>query len=80
MPFAQSFFAGINKAFSPITGLNLAVLYSPHDATTVLFPTFTWNVASGIDLDLTVQSFWNDDGREWHVRGNTAYLRVRWSY
>ena len=80
IPFEHTFFAGFNKAFSPITGLNLSVLYSPHDATLVLFPAFTWNVATGFDLDLTVQSFYSDDGRDWSARSNAAYLRIRWSY
>ncbi len=80
LPFEHTFFAGANKAFSPITGMNVAVLYSPHLNTAVLFPTFTWNVATSFDLDLTVQSFWNDNGLDWNVRGNAAYLRIRWSY
>jgi hypothetical protein len=80
LPFQHTFFAGANKAFSPITGMNVAVLYSPHLNTMVFFPTFTWNVATGFDLDLTMQSFWNDNGLDWNVRGNAAYLRIRWSY
>jgi hypothetical protein len=80
LPFEHTFFAGFNKAFSPITGLNLSMLYSPSNATMVFFPAFTWNVATGFDLDLTVQSFVNDDGEAWRTQGNAAYLRIRWSY
>ncbi|MFN8349954.1 MAG: hypothetical protein U0U25_00670 [Flavobacteriales bacterium] len=56
------------------------MLYSPHLNTAVLFPIFSWNVATGFDLDLTVRSFWNDNGLDWNVRSNAAYLRIRWSY
>ena len=80
LPFQHTFYAGFNKSFSPITGLNVSLLYSPYESTVVLFPAFTWNVATGFDLDLTVQSFWNDDGRDWSVRSNAVYLRMRWSY
>lgn len=80
LPFEHTFYAGFNKSFSPITALNVSLLYSPHESSMVFFPAFTWNVATGFDLDLTAQSFWNDDGRDWSVRSNAVYLRLRWSY
>ena len=80
LPFEHTFYAGFNKAFSPITGLNVSFLYSPYNNTVVFFPAFTWNVATGFDLDLTMQSFLNDDGEAWRTQGNAVYLRIRWSY
>lgn len=62
LPFEHTFYAGFNKAFSPITGLNVSFLYSPYNNTLVFFPAFTWNVATGFDLHITAQSFVNDDG------------------
>jgi hypothetical protein len=79
-PFEHTFSAGFNKSFSPITGLNMYVIYSPYNSSLVLFPAFTWNVASGFDLDITAQSFLSGDGAEWRSQGNAMYLRVRWSY
>lgn len=80
IPFEHTFYAGFTRSFSPITGLNVSVMYSPYEATMVFLPAFTWNVATGFDLDFTTQSFWNDDGSDWAVRNNAAYLRLRWSY
>ena len=79
LPFEHTFYAGFNKAFSPITGLNVSFLYSPYYNTLVFFPAFTGNVAIGFDLDLTVQSFVNEDGEAWRMQGNAVYLRIRWS-
>lgn len=80
LPFTHTLYAGVNKTFTPITGINLAVLYSPHLNTAVLFPSYTWNVANGFDLDLTVQSFLAGDSLAWRAQGNAAYLRIRWSH
>lgn len=79
-PFAHTFSAGFNKSFSPITGLHVYAIYSPYRSSLILFPSFTWNVATGFDLDITAQSFLSDDGSAWRSQGNAVYLRVRWSY
>ena len=80
LPFEHAFFAGADKAFSPITAMDMAVLYSPYLNTLLLFPSFRWNVSECFDLDLVIQSLWNDAGPVWNMRGCSAYIRFQWSY
>ena len=80
MPFHWSVYAGAMKSFTPIVTGNLAVIYSPQDNSTIIFPTLTYSAAENFDLDLTAQSFFSDQSGEYKTMGNSVYLRFRWSF
>jgi hypothetical protein len=79
-PLRTQLLRGLQQRLSHITGgERLGDARPPFDATAVFFPAFSWKVATWSDLDLTTQSFWNDDGSDWSVHHSAMYLRIRWS-
>jgi hypothetical protein len=79
-PFRYSFYTGITKSFTPVTSINVAVIYSPTNNTLILFPFFAWNAAKNLDLDLTIQSFFATQQSTYKSQGTTIFLRGRWSF
>lgn len=80
LPFQHTVHLGCMKSFSPVTSFSLALVHAPFRSSTILFPTFTYSAAANFELDLTLQSFFADNGEAWATRSNAFYLRLRWSY
>ena len=79
-PYRYSFYGGVTKQFTPVTSMNLTVIYSPTNNTLILFPFLAWNAARNLDLDLTVQSFFATQENRYQSQGTTIFLRGRWSF
>ena len=79
-PFRYSLYAGVTKPFTPVTSMNVAVVYSPTNNTVILFPSFAWNAGKNIDIDLTAQSFFALEQGSYQSLGTTIYLRGRWNF
>jgi hypothetical protein len=81
MPYRWSFYGSANKAISPILSANLAIIYSPTNDNTVIFPSVNYNISETFDLDLIAQSFFSrkTDGA-FNTSANSIYLRIRWSF
>jgi hypothetical protein len=79
-PFRYNFMASVMKSFSPITSLNVSVIYSPEQNTLILFPSFSWNISSAFDLSFTAQTFFTEFNTEYKNLGNAMFLRGRWSF
>lgn len=80
MPFRYSFYASIMKSFSPILNGNLAVIYSPKDNSTIIFPGITYNLGQNFDLDFTAQSFLTDQSGEFKNKDISLFIRMTWSF
>ena len=78
-PFRYSFYWGTMKQFTPVTSMNVAMVYSPTNHTLILFPFFAWSVAKNFDVDLTIQSFFAMQGN-YQSQGTNVFLRGRWSF
>lgn len=79
-PFHHNLFAGINKSLSPIHQLSFNAVYSPTQHLTIFVPMVSWNAASNLDIDFTLQSIWWDVFGHYKVMNNAAFLRGRWSF
>lgn len=79
-PFRYSFYTATAKQFTPVTSMNLAVIYSPLNNSLILFPTFAWNAAKNLDLDITAQSFFAMQQKRYQSLGTTLFLRGRLSF
>jgi hypothetical protein len=79
-PFRYSFYGGFTKAFSPVLVLNAAVVYSPDHNSLILFPALAYNAGPNLDLDLTIQSFFADNGQAYKSQGSALYIRGKWSF
>ncbi len=79
-PYPLTFLVGLMKPLSPITFINVSILYAPENHATILFPAIGWNAAPYFDLDLTAQSFWESRESRFRNLGNAIFLRGKWSY
>lgn len=80
-PFRYSFYAGVRKAFTPISSLNISAIYSPTNNTLVLFPSWTWNLAKNVDVDITAQSFFSDNEQHrYKAQGTAFFFRGKWNF
>jgi len=79
-PFRYTFYAGVSKPFTPIFSMNASLIYSPENNTLILFPSFAWNIAHNFDADITLQSFFANQGNQYKSQGNILYLRGKWSF
>jgi hypothetical protein len=80
MPYRYTFYLGAMKGFTPIISANMAIIYSPTDNSTILFPSFAYNVAQNLDLDLVLQSFFSETFGTYRAQGNSIYLRMKFSF
>lgn len=79
-PYRYSFYAGIMKSFTPVSTLNVSVIYSPEKNSLIIFPSWGWNVAQNFDLDFTAQVFFANQSNRYQSQGNAFYLRGKWSF
>ncbi len=79
-PFRYTLYTGVVKSFSPITSLNMAMVYSPTNNTLLLYPTFSWNIAEDFDMDFIIQSFFASQEGHYQSLGSSVFLRFRWSF
>jgi hypothetical protein len=79
-PSRYSFYAGALKSFTPITSMDLAMVYASANHTLILLPSFAWNSAKDLDIDLTIQSFFWEQDRRFTSRGTTLFLRAKWNF
>ena len=80
MPTRWNFLVGSSKAFTPLFSGSLSVIYAPGTNMLVLFPTFTYNLATDLDLDLVWQSFFAESPRGFESLVNQGFLRFKWSF
>lgn len=79
-PFRHNFHATVMKTLSPISSLNLSLIYSPEKNTLILVPVYLWNVAANFDLDFTAQSFFAEEKNSYTNLTTQIYIRMRWSF
>ena len=79
-PFRYNFYFSAIKTISPLTSFTFSAIYSPEKNTLILFPIFSWNVATNFDLDITAQSFFSKEAHSYRNSVNSIYLRSRWSF
>jgi hypothetical protein len=79
-PYEFTYYAGVMKTLSPITAINMSVIYSPTFASLLLFPTFTWNASETIDISLVSQNSFADTQQGYRTQGNALFLRIKWNF
>ena len=79
-PFKISLYAGVSKSFNPIFRSNLSIIYSPSYNTLIAVPTLSWNALTNLDLDLTIQAAFAENGSNYQTAGGVVILRGKWSF
>lgn len=80
MPWEWNFFLNASKQITPPLSASMGLVFSPTEASTLLLPAVSWNVAENFDLDLVGQSFFKREYQDYKVVGNTLFLRMQLRY
>ena len=81
LSFARwSLFGQISKPITPLFSGNFSGIVNPSDGSMYLGPTFTYSIASNIELMLTSQLFFGKSGSEFGDIGQLIFGRIRWSF
>lgn len=79
-PSKFSFLGGVSKSFSNLVSVNLSILYATNNNILIVLPTFNWNAADNLQIDLTGQSFFSKTNTAYGSLAHSVYLRAKWSF
>ena len=79
-PSRWSLFGEISYDITPLIRGSFYLLQNPTDGSRVLFPSITWSVATNLDLSLIGLLFRGDSLTEFGGFGESAYLRLKFSF
>jgi hypothetical protein len=80
MPFQYSWCMLVNKAITPIFGVNMASIYSPASQALIAVPSISYSLADNWDLLFTGQLFFAEQNNRYTTLGNAFFMRIKWSY
>ena len=80
MPVKWNIMVTSGKELTPLLSANLIVLYSPGTNLLILYPSFQYNMAANLDLNLFWQSFFAEIRNNFEAVNHQAFLRLKWSF
>lgn len=79
-PYRFNVLAGCTRTITPLVTAGLMLWYAPDHQSLLLFPTFTWNAAQNLDVDLWAQALYSDRLGPYRSEGAAVTGRIRWSF
>lgn len=80
MPTKWNVIATTAKEITPLLSANLSVLYAPGTNMVILLPSFRYNIATNLDVNLVWQSFFAELEKEFKAVNHRSFLRLKWSF
>ena len=80
MPARLNFMAGTAKEITPLFSVNTSVLYAPGIKLLILLPSLKYNLATNLDADLILQSFFAELNKSFEAINHGFFLRMKWSF
>ena len=80
MPTKWNFVINTAKEINPLLTANLGLLYAPGTKLFILIPSFKYNMATNLDLDLLGQSFFAEINDNFQANNHRFFLRFKWSF
>jgi hypothetical protein len=80
MPTRWNFIVTSTKEITPLLSASMSVLYAPGTNLFILFPSFKYNLATNLDVDLIWQSFFVELNHNFEAVNHRGFLRMKWSY
>jgi len=75
-----SLFGQVSYPFTPLMSGNFSGIINPSDHSYYFGPAITYSLFENLELMLTGQLFFGDDGTEFGDVGQLAFARLRWSF
>lgn len=73
-------FGQVSFPFTPLLNGSFSGIYNPGDHSYYFGPAFTYSLQDNLELMLTGQLFFGDEGTEFGDIGQLAFARIRWSF
>ena len=73
-------FGQVSYPFTPLLNGSFSGIINPCDHSFYVGPTFTYSLHNNLELMLTGQLFFGDEGTEFGDIGQLAFARLRWSF
>lgn len=80
MPTQWNFLYTLAKDITPLFNASVGVVYSPGSRLFLLLPSFQYNIADNLDINLVWQSFFAEQGEEFEALSHSAFIRFKWSF
>jgi len=80
MPTKWNLIVISTKEISPLLSGNVSILYSPGTDLTIFYPSFQYNIATNLDVNLVWQSFYAAQGQGFGAVNHRVFLRLKWSF
>jgi len=81
LSFAKySLFGQVSYPITPLLSSNLTGIANPSDGSFYLGPAFTYSLHDNLELMLTGQLFFGDEGSEFGDIGQLLFARLKWSF
>jgi hypothetical protein len=80
MPTKWNFIITTAKEITPLLSANVGVLYAPGTNLVILLPSFKYNLATNLDVDLIWQSFFAELNKNFEAVNHRGFLRMKWSF
>jgi len=80
MPTKWNMIAMCTKEITPLLSINVSVLYALGANLTIFYPSFQYNLATNLDVNLVWQSFYAEQRQGFEAVKHQAILRLKWSF
>ena len=80
MPTKWNMIVTTAKEFTPLLSANMSVLYAVGTNLLILLPSFQYNMATNLDVNLVWQSFFIEMNNGFEAVNHRCFLRMKWSF
>ena len=80
MPTQWNFIFTVLNDVTPLLNVNMSMLFAPGTDLLILYPSFNYNIATNLDINLVWQSFFATIRNQFQATNHQAFLRLKWSF
>jgi hypothetical protein len=80
MPTKWNIIVTTAKEITPLLSANMSMLYAPGTNLLILLPSFQYNMATNLDVNLVWQSFLTQIDNNFEAVNHHCFLRMKWSF
>lgn len=80
MPTKYNLLIMTQKEINPLSSFSFTALYAPQVDLLLLMPGFKYSIASNLDLDIILQTFYIQQQNQFQNKSTLGFFRCRWSF
>jgi hypothetical protein len=80
MPTRWNFLYTVAKDITPLFNASAGLIYSPGSKLFIFLPSFQYNLADNLDVNLVWQSFFAEELGDFKALSHSVFIRFKWSF